>query len=136
MEKNCEKLFKSLKEIEPPKELLGGILSKIEFEKRKIARLRLAFFAGTALASIFGFIPATRYFINELNSSGFHHYASLIFSDGGVLISYWKEFILSLAESLPVLGIIAILSLVFVLLESIKFILKDIKMAIINKKAI
>ncbi|MDD5431031.1 MAG: hypothetical protein PHP03_02290 [Candidatus Pacebacteria bacterium] len=134
MEKNCEKLFNNLNQEEPPKELYCGILARIQFERRRAARIRLVFFAGTALASIFGLIPALQYFIGELNSSGFHHYISLIFSDGGILISYWKEFILSLAESLPILGITAILSLVFIFLESIKFILRNVKTALINKK--
>ena len=127
--KDYEKLFRGLDHLEPPQFLLGNILAAIEAKKRKAARLRLALFGSFALTSLVALFPAIQYFIAELNRSGFHQYFSLLFSDWNLAVTYWNDFVLSLAEALPVLAIASVLSAVFVFLGSLRLIAKQIKLA-------
>lgn len=119
-------------QIEPSTRLLGKILSHIEDTKIRKARMHLFFTGLASLASFAAIFPALNYFTEEFSQSGFYGYLSLIFSDGGILIASWKEFSLALAESMPVLGTIAILSVVLVLLVSVQLALKNMKTAFLS----
>jgi len=127
--KDFEKLFKNLNRLEPPQFLMGNILAAIEIKKRRAARLRLALFGSFALASLTALIPAVQYFIAEISQSGFYQYFSLLFSDWNLVITYWNDFVLSLAEALPVLAITSVLSAVFVFLGSLRLAVNQIKFA-------
>ncbi len=120
--------------IEPPERLCGNILGQIKLEERRTARLRLFFVGSVFLASFAALIPAFQYFIREFYQSGSYQYLSLLFSDGGAVLSYWKEFTLSIAESLPVLGITAVLATIFVFLGSLRLAIRDLKTAFLLVK--
>jgi len=115
------------KEIDVPKNLSEKIINRIEFVERRSAKMRLVFFGALAVASVVAFIPALKYLINDLNNSGFYQYLSLVFSDSGIILASWKEFSLSLAESLPIFSTIIFLATIFIFLESIKLSIKNIK---------
>ena len=115
--------------IEPREGLLGFILASIENEKRRLAKIRLLYASATGILSIATLVPMTIYFINQFWQSGFYQYLSLVFSNGGLVATYWKELLLSLAESLPVLSIMAVLILVLVLLTSSKYIIRNTQIA-------
>jgi ABC-type multidrug transport system permease subunit len=125
--KDYERLFKNINRLEPPEFLLGNILTAIEAKKRKTARIRLALFGTFALASLAALFPAIQYFIAEFSQSGFYQYFSLLFSDWNLAITYWNDFVLSLAEALPVLATAAVLSAIFVFLGSLRLAVKQIK---------
>jgi len=129
MRKDYEKLFKNLIQEEPPTILYKNILGRIEIEKRKTARNRLFFFAGLALISLASLVPATRYFIGQVNQSGLHQYLLLLFSDWNLVAAYWKDFILSVIQALPIMAAAAMLSAIFIFLESIRLATKNIKAA-------
>lgn len=112
--------------IEPPERLYLGILARIEREKRRIARIRLAFFGIVAGASLASIIPSFQYVMREFAQSGFYEYLSLLFSDSGAVLASWREFALSLAESLPITEITIFLVMVFVFLVSAKLAIKNI----------
>jgi len=76
--------------------------------------------------SAVGLIPAFEMLLNNLAQSGFSEYFSLIFSDGGSMLTYWKELSFSLAESLPVMSIILTLSTLFVCFLSLRYLIKQI----------
>lgn len=90
------------------------------------ARLKLWAFSFTGLASLAGLTLTFRMLLNDLTQSGFSEYFSLIFSDSGLIISYWKELVFSLAESLPIMSTIFTLSLIFVFLLSLRYMMKQI----------
>lgn len=85
-------------------------------------RARVLFFASiiTGAASALGGVFAFQYIAAELARSGASTYLSLMTSDFDAVVTYWKEFALSLGESLPVLGIIFGLAAVFVFLGSVR----------------
>jgi hypothetical protein len=43
--------------------------------------------------------------IKDSYQSGLSEYLSLLFSDGGSIISYWQTYIMSIVESLPIIPI-------------------------------
>lgn len=65
-------------------------------------------------------IPVTIGLFSSLSQSGFYQYASLAFSDGGTIWNFGKEFVLVLAESLPVTSIIISLALIITTIWSLK----------------
>lgn len=132
MNADWEKFLK-ITQIEPPERLLRNILAQIELKQRQTARTKLALWGGLSLASFISIIPASLYTISEFSRSGFYQYFSLLFSDGGVALMYWKEFSLSLAESIPVLATAAILLALFVFLESTLLAIKNIRSASAKK---
>ncbi len=127
MEKGHETLFKKLARINPPNRLYGDILMRIEFEQIRKTKVWFAFMGTTAVCSFLALIPTLQYTIRELSQSGFLQYSSLLFSDSAAIALYWKEFTLSLAESLPLLGITTVLSILFIFLGSLKFIASNAK---------
>ena len=65
--------------------------------------------------------------VSQFQTSGFFNYFSLLFSDGGTVLSFWREFALSLAESLPWLGLSLIFATLFVFLVSLRFTAKNLQ---------
>lgn len=125
MRKDYEKLFTFLKAPEPPEGLLEKIMQCIHEETRFLTlRQRYLCFALGLIGSAVAFIPALRMLESSLAQSGFMEFLSLIFSDSGIVLAYWQDFGLLLLESLPVMGIVAVLALALVFLESLRFFAK------------
>lgn len=61
-------------------------------------------FGVLSVAAAYGLVLAFGEFRAELAETGFIRFVSLVVSDFSVLPLMWKEFLLSLAESFPVLG--------------------------------
>lgn len=115
----------SLDKIDIPEGLSGKIMGRIAREERKIAARRFVF-GGISTVGSFGImILSAQYALTALSQSGFVQYFSLMFSDAGVIFSLWKEFLLLLAESAPVFELAIVLSAFFVLLLSVKSVIKN-----------
>jgi hypothetical protein len=112
-------------EINPPEGLSASILLRIEMERHRIARVRFIGMGAVAGLSAVAMIPTAQYTMAEFYQSGFYQYSSLLLSDGGSLLLYWKEFTLTLAESAPLLGITLSLALIFVLFGSLQSVFKN-----------
>lgn len=126
MNQNYKRLFNNLHKIEPPESLYKTIISRIQFEKIRRAKIRLVFFGITALASITASVPALSVVHRELTSSGFYQYIPLIYSDSGLVLFQWKEFSLLLIESLPTVSIIIFMTVIFTFIVSFKSIMKNV----------
>lgn len=120
MQKIHDNLLKSLEQTEPPKYLYLNIIERIRMEKERSSRIRFWVFSGITLASFLTAIPALQYSIDGLSQSGTMQYLSLIFSDGTTLLTYWQEFALTIAESLPIIWLAALFASIFAMLGSIK----------------
>ena len=120
--------------IEPESWLYIAILERIESEKRHLAKVRLVYTSIIGTLSLFTLLSSVSYFANEFSQSGFYQYLRLIFSDGGSLFPYWKELSLSLAESLPIIGTVTILTSILVLLTTSKYIAKDVKTVLVRSR--
>jgi len=127
MDKDFETLFSRLKPPEPPDDLLPKILNRIQREKRLITiKRRIAIFSLGVLGSAVAFAPAFSALQAGISQSGFADFFSLIFSDFGTIINLWDKFALSLLESLPVLNITLLFTIIFTFLGSLKYLVKNI----------
>lgn len=125
MEDKLIKIFQKAKYEPSPDLALSVWQTVIRYDKR-ITRLKLWVFSSALLASLVGLVPAFQILFNDLAHSGFYEYFSLIFSDGGSILSYWKELAFSIVESLPSMSILLTLSLLFVCFLSLKYLIKQI----------
>jgi len=125
MEKDLKKAFQNMT-FEPKESLGDDIWLNIIAREKRSTRVKLYIFSVVSFLSVLGLIPALEALFNQFTQSGFYEYFSLIFSSGSNLFSYWKELVLSLAESLPIMNIIFSFSLVFIFLLSLRYVLKQI----------
>ncbi len=127
MRDNYGDLFEKMDRREPPAGLLNTIILKIKEESLRMARVRFVCFSLLSLAALSALIPAWRELQSEITQSGFFQFVSLLFSDAGTIAVYWQDFTMTIAESLPIFGISAVLAAVFAFLLSIRFMARDRK---------
>jgi hypothetical protein len=125
MDKKLREVFKKAK-YEETGELKNIIWEKITLHDTGIFYTKVVSFSLLSLSSFFAFIPMFKILASDFAKSGFYEYLSLIFSNGGLFSSYWKEFAFSLAESLPTMSILISLTLVFVFFLSLRNVIKQI----------
>lgn len=103
-----------------PKGLRKNILLSIRYEERRRARLYLFVATIVAPSSVVGAWFASVFMVQEFLNSSFYTYLSLLFSDTDIVLAYWQQFALSLAESIPLIGVTISLGALAVLLISIR----------------
>jgi hypothetical protein len=111
MEKG-QKISVYLQTIEPAAGLYGAVMERIAYAKRRQARMRSGLFAALAIVSGAALVPAFQYTAEQFYVSGFYDYFTLVFSDRGFVLTYWRQFSLSLVESLPSLALLLLLPIV------------------------
>lgn len=103
-----------------PVHLRTHILYAILQEERRRAR-RYFLAAGTISAlSLLGLVFSVLYIIEGVAQSGFYQYLSLLASDSDLMLTYWREFALSVAEAAPVVGLSLLFMALFGLLSSVR----------------
>jgi hypothetical protein len=114
--------------LEPPKDLFGRIMNRIRREQR-LGRIkqRIVIFSVGAIASLAAVFPAFQMLKTELAASGFFTFSSLLFSDFAIVSAYWQNFALSLLESLPVMGLAAVLAAALAFFGSLKLLTGNIR---------
>jgi hypothetical protein len=118
MEDKYKKLLGSINLVEPPKGLENRIINSIKAEEKRAKRFKAWIFGSISLASFVLSLRAIVYLVESMKETGFGQYLSLLFSENGAALVYWKEITLSLAESLPVVGLVAFLTTVGLLIWS------------------
>ena len=137
MREDYEKLFSYLKAPEPSDGLFSDILSRIKRERQIIIlRKRLVLFSIGMIGSAIAFFPAFSAVLADLSQSGFASFVSLIFSDSAEMLVLWQDFMFSVLEAIPVLGIAMLLAALFVFLGSAKLFMKDFKIVFPNSRLI
>ena len=96
----------------------------LEIERLQLGRyrLRMAAFGTLALASLVALVPAGSYFASTVGRSGLVSYLSLASSDGSYLLNNFGDWAMSVAMTLPVTGMIAVLTACLALAASLRFI--------------
>lgn len=92
-----------------PDNLSGHILECIDREIKRRAKLSALIFGLLDIASFAGLFGVFLFWLDQAGRSGFSRYLSLLISDGANLGSYWSELIMTLAESLPIFGLVSLL---------------------------
>jgi hypothetical protein len=111
---------------QPNKDFSFTIWQKIIKRKKRASKIKLGIFSLLGITSFVGFLPIFRMLLADLSKSGFYEYLSVAFSDNRA-ISYWKEIILSITESLPMTSLILSLTLSFVFILSLCFVARNIR---------
>ncbi|MBY0376497.1 hypothetical protein K2P96_00805 [Patescibacteria group bacterium] len=123
-----EKLAKCLCGIKctPSADLAEHIWHHLRERNKRIARIETCAYSLIGIISVFSLIPAIKMLSRDIYQSGFYEYTSLLFSDSRSIFSHFKEYALTLAESIPTVSIILSLSLIFIFFLSIKKATKQI----------
>jgi len=128
MSKEFNHLFGSLEKQEIPPGLYNDIVFKLEKARIKKGRTGLLIQGILSLVSLVAIFPVFLNVVERFSQSGFFQYLSLIFTDGEIVLSNWKIFVSSLLESAPFYEVTILLIAIFVLLESLKFAFRNLKM--------
>ena len=116
--------------IEPPTKLHIAILAKIGKMERRRAMIFLLASAQIAVLSVIGIVFSIRYVVQSFYESNFYAYFSLLLSDPDIVLIYWKDFALSLADTIPFMEITITLMSVSILLISVKILAKNMQAGI------
>ncbi|KKU78576.1 MAG: hypothetical protein UY04_C0033G0012 [Parcubacteria group bacterium GW2011_GWA2_47_7] len=125
MKSTYQELFQRLPRAEAPEALYQSVLTSVDKIRIRAMRIKFALFSFLGLGAGISLVPLTSSAVTQAIESGFVDYASLALSDSAVILSYWKEFSITLIESLPILGITMILLALFTLLESVRHATKN-----------
>ena len=128
---NQDKIYKKLfanygSRTDGSSRICEGVMTKIKNKRTRDARVGLVVHGICGLAALIVFVPATQYASTTANQSGFTAYISLAMSDGAYLTHMWKDFLLSLVQSAPIVEIVAVLAIVLVFAYSLKKITDDV----------
>lgn len=124
-------LFKKIDFHKAPPELGSAIFARIETEKVRIARRRFIIVSVLAVVALVSCVPAYKYAGATIASSGFSDYLSALFSSAQAM-SHWKEFAMSLLDSLPVLGVSIFMTSVLAFISSLYIAIKNASVARFN----
>lgn len=119
MEQNLQKLFKEAS-YQPESRLSSDVWSSIEYKSAQITKWKTFGYLGLSILSLSGSVFSIKSLIEQAIQLGFFNYFSLAFSDSGAIATYWKEYTLSLADSLPVVSLALSFFLLFILFISIR----------------
>jgi hypothetical protein len=129
MDKNQEQLLAQFSFLEPREELFDLVMVRIKKEKSLLAiKRRIFVYSACFVASLVALLPVFSWFKAGIANSEFMEFFSLLFSDFGSVMNYWQSFVLTLLETAPLLSAIAFLSVVWVMLETLKLLTRDLKM--------
>jgi hypothetical protein len=115
-----ERLFGVLPACMPSDHLCERVTDAIRLERVRSARARFVLSSLSLVLSAIGSFIAGRALIAAAYQSGFSAYASLAFSDGGIVSAHFSSFGLTLLESLPGPETAFTLALIAVLIESLR----------------
>ncbi|MFH1192822.1 MAG: hypothetical protein V1656_00685 [Candidatus Jorgensenbacteria bacterium] len=127
-ESGYRNLFSALPRQKAPAGLVASVMERIEARRRRMARVHLSLSVAGFGASLYAFVLAFGEFRAEA-AGGFSQFFSLLFSDAATVIRYGGDFALSLVESFPVTGTVALLGSVLVVLIFFRSMARDAGMA-------
>lgn len=126
MDKNLSNMFKQAYN-HPETGLSGDVWRAIEKRQAKSLKIQSLTYSLIGVLSLGGFVVMSLSLKQQFASSGFFNYFSLAFSDGSLLALYWKEYLMSLADSLPVASLGASAFLLLSMLLSIKKVINQFR---------
>lgn len=119
MGQNLQELFKNATH-KPNENLSDSVCKAVVLKSRSMARRNISMYLGVCALSFFGSIFFIKDLITESSNLGFFSYLSLIFSDSSIVVNYCNDYILTLVDSLPVASLVLSVSLLFLLVLSLR----------------
>ena len=111
---------KTIFSIKAPENLYSKVIFRINEEKMQEARKRIFIWATAFAGSFVLCIYAVRYALENFYASEFSTYISLLMSDQGVVLAYWREFLGAIAGSIPLIAVCTVLGTVMLVLYALK----------------
>lgn len=115
-------LQKSLKQISyrPDCRLSEDIWNEVLRKSNKVAKWKTFIYLCVGALSLSGSIFSVKSLVEQFSRLGFFDYFSLIFSDGGIVATYWKDYTLTLVDSFPIATLGVSLFLLFAMFVSVR----------------
>lgn len=125
LEKALFSVFEKNPDLAIPADLSARIVAAVLRRQRLNAIIKLSLGSFFSIGSFVVGLLIWRYENLTLAGSGVSRLLSLLFSDFSVVMSFWKEYLLSVAESLPLAPLAAVLAFVWLCLVNLRFALKN-----------
>ena len=106
-------------------DLSQKIITTIENRRRNGKIFRVVIFSFTTLLSFIGSILLWRSEGQSIITSDVGQLLSLLFSDFGVVTSYWREYLSSLMEAIPLVSVVMVGALIWALGMSVYELVKN-----------
>jgi hypothetical protein len=119
MNTHLQKLFNKAVTLPAPT-LSDAIWHAIVIEQKRRKAILVWSYSFLGFVSLSTLVFVIKDIATQFTQSGFYEYVSLLSSDSGMIATYWKEFLLSLTESLPLFAITFSLLLLFVVALSMR----------------
>jgi hypothetical protein len=108
MRKDYERLFTSLKPVEPPAGLFDRIILAIKREQELQHTKRLLIgFLFLLVVSLIATPLSWKMLVSQVENSGIFYFVSTAVNDFGTFLVLWQDFGLAILESLPIMGMVA-----------------------------
>ncbi len=121
-------------QVEPRHHLCADICHVILLREKRDRHIKLFGYSIIATISLIAIIPATTSLVHQFGQSGFGQYASLAISDAGALTGYWRQFTVTLVESIPGASLALVLGTVLILGWSTRNAIQQTKPLSITRK--
>jgi len=97
-------------------------------KKKPRGQRRRKFFIYTVLSFLSGAAFVLALFVagNEFAKSDFPTFLALIWTDSSIVLTYWKSYLSSLAETFPAISVILVFTTVFALISFLRMAAKNI----------
>ncbi len=105
---------------DPSDRILRAIFERVEAAERLRLKVRAASHAVLVVGACAALVPSAGYLIQAVSDSGFADFISLAVSDSSYVIGHTGDYALSLATSLPLVGSISCVALLFVFANSLR----------------
>ncbi len=128
-----QKVFTNAK-YHPELSLTDDIWHAIVVRQQRIQRIKFWSYSFVGAFSLVSLFPVLASLFRQFVESGFSEYLSLVFSDSGSIVLYWKELVLTIADSLPTTSLILSLALLFVFLLCVRRAARYVKSPVENMK--
>jgi hypothetical protein len=112
---------------QPDTHLSDAIWHIICTKQARMSRNKSIIYGTIGVLSLVTFIKTAIDLADQFRRSGFYQYLSLAFSDGRLVLSYWRELALSLADSLPLTSLALALLLLLILFVSLRKVMHQFK---------
>jgi hypothetical protein len=124
MKDTYKQLFSCLSTNEPSDTLLRDIMFSIRKEQVKQRSKRLIINSASLFLVACVLAPFSWHIlVNEVKSSSFMYFVSVTFNNFGVFLTFWKDFLLAILESMPVVGLVALGFNLVIFLLAFRFLL-------------
>lgn len=104
----------------PDPGLSARIIARVQTVAARRTRIRSWTWRTLTIGSVVALVPAVMQLGSQFSQSGFYQYASLLFSDGGSMLGALKDFGYVIAESLPVMSLILVCSILAIFVWAAK----------------